>query len=55
MLQGVVEGSGEQNLSVFAQLVPDLDEELLQFDGVFENLRVGSDKKKNKKMKDYFL
>lgn len=50
VLQGVVEGGGEQDLSVFAKLVPDLNEKLLQFHGVFKYLRVGPDKETGKEM-----
>lgn len=48
VLKGVVEGGGEHNLSVFAKLIPDLNEELLQFHGVFKYLGVGPDKEKRK-------
>lgn len=51
MLEGVVEGGGEQNLSVFAKLIPDLNEELLQFHGIFKYLRVGPEIAKRKEMK----
>lgn len=51
VLEGVVEGGGEHNLSVFAKLIPDLNEELLQFHSIFKYLGVGPEKEKEKDMR----